>query len=99
MAISVKEVERVARLARIKLTEKEKEKLKGDLSRILDYFEKMKEVDAGNADLILSIAGLTNVFRKDENPLSAEADKIKKMIGQAPERQENFVKTKPVFEK
>ena len=56
MAISVKEVERVARLARIKLTEKEKEKLKGDLSRILDYFEKMKEVDAGNADLILSIA-------------------------------------------
>ena len=43
--ITKKEIQHIAKLARLGLTEKEIEKFQGEFSRILDYIEKLKEVD------------------------------------------------------
>lgn len=99
MSISIREVEHIAELARLGLSEKEKKKYSKELSGILDYMGKLSEADVKSIEPTTQVAGLKNVFRKDENPLQADVEKIKKMIGQAPEREGNFVKTKPILEK
>ena len=99
MAISLKEVEHIAKLARLGISEKEKGKYSKELSKILDYIDKLKEVDIKNIEPTSQVTGLSNVFRKDDSPQEIDAEKIKKIIGQAPEREGNFVKTKPILEK
>ena len=99
MAITIKEVEHIAKLARLGLNEAEKKKYSKELSGILDYMEKLNEADTKNVEPTTQVAGLKNILRKDENSYSVDIEKIKKIIGQAPERENNFVKTKPVLEK
>lgn len=99
MPLSKKEVEHIAKLARLGLSDKEKGKYSKELSVILDYFEKLKEVDTEKIEPTSQATGLTNIFREDENPHQVDIEKIKKMLGQAPEREDNFVKTKPILEK
>ena len=97
--ITKKEVEHVANLARLGLNEREKEKLSRELGVILDYFEKLKEVDTKGVEVTAQVAGLVNVFRDDNRPQEVDMEKIKKLIGQAPEREGNFVRTKTILEK
>lgn len=97
--ITKKEVEHIAKLARLGLSEAEKEKYSKELSGILDYMKKLNEVNTENIELTVQVSGLTNIFRKDRNPHGVDPEKIKKIIGQAPEREGNFVKTKPILEK
>lgn len=99
MSLSKKEIEHIAKLARLGLSEKEKEKLSEELSKILDYIEKLKEVDTKNVEPTSQATSLINIFREDENPQKIDVEQIKKMIGQAPEREDNFVKTKTILEK
>lgn len=99
MALSKKEVEHITKLARLGLSEKEKGKLTQELSGILDYFEKLNEVDTKNIEPTAQVIGLKNVFRKDEKPHEIDVEKIKKIVSQAPQRENNFIKTKPILEK
>ena len=99
MSISTKDVDHIAKLARLGLSEPEKKKYSKDLSGILDYMEKLNEVDTKNVDPTAQVMGQTNIFRKDGSPHEVDPEKIKKIIGQAPERKDNFVKTKPILEK
>ncbi|MCK5126410.1 MAG: Asp-tRNA(Asn)/Glu-tRNA(Gln) amidotransferase subunit GatC [candidate division Zixibacteria bacterium] len=52
MPISMEQVERVAGLARLKLTPTEKESLKTELSQIITYFDLLSEVNTENISLI-----------------------------------------------
>ena len=99
MPLSQKDIDHIANLARLGLSDKEKTKYSKELSEIFDYVEKLNEVNTKSVEPTSQAAGLTNVLRKDENPHEANADKIKKMIGQASEREDNFVKTKAILEK
>lgn len=99
MSVTKKDVEHIAGLARLKLNEREKEKYSKELSEILDYMEKLNKVDVKNIEPTDQATGLTNVFRPDQNPHEINPEKIKKIIGQAPQRKDNFIKTKPVLEK
>jgi len=99
MELSKKEIEHIAKLARLGLSEAEKKKYSKDLSGILDYFKKLNEIDTKNVEPTSQVTGLAGVFRKDENSHPIDPEKIKKMIGQAPEREGNFVKTKPILVK
>lgn len=97
--VSKKDIEHIAELARLGLSQKEKEKYSKELSGILDYIEKLNEIRTDKIEPTSQVAGLTNVFRKDEKPHEVDSDKIKKIIGQAPERKDNFIKTKSILEK
>lgn len=97
MLLTKEEIEHIAKLARLGLSKEEKIKYSKELSGILDYMKKLNEVNVKNIELTVQITGLENIFRKDENPHETDVEKIKKMIGQAPERKGNFVKTKPIM--
>ncbi|MEK7579596.1 MAG: Asp-tRNA(Asn)/Glu-tRNA(Gln) amidotransferase subunit GatC [Patescibacteria group bacterium] len=99
MPVSKKDLEHIAELARLGLSEPEKEKYSKELSKILDYFDKLKEVDTPKEPLRGPTGYVQNIFRKDDWTHPVDPEKIKKIIGQAPEREDNFVKTKPILEK
>ncbi|MEK7537244.1 MAG: Asp-tRNA(Asn)/Glu-tRNA(Gln) amidotransferase subunit GatC [Patescibacteria group bacterium] len=91
------EIEHIAKLARLGLSEKEKEKLSQELSGILDYMKKLNEIDTKNVEPTAQVSGLLNIFRSDGSPQKIDVERIKKIISQAPEREDNFVKTKPIL--
>jgi len=96
MAIAKSEVEKIAGLARINLTEAEKEKMAREMSSILEYIDKLNELDTKNVEPMASITGLENVFRKDvERPIGADRENI---INQFPHKKEDYLKVKAVFE-
>jgi aspartyl-tRNA(Asn)/glutamyl-tRNA(Gln) amidotransferase subunit C len=64
--ISKEEVEHIAKLARLGLTEKEIGKFQKELSLILDYVEKLKEVDVSKVEPTSHLLRVENVMRKDE---------------------------------
>lgn len=99
MSISKKDVEHIAKLARLGLSDKEKDKYSKELSEILDYMKKLSRVDTKSIEPTAQVTGLENIFRKDENPLEVDTEKVKKIIGQAPERENNFIKTKKILDK
>lgn len=66
MALSTEDVEHVARLARLALTGEEVEALRGELSDILAYAEKVGEVAAQDVPPTSHAYPLRNVLRADE---------------------------------
>lgn len=98
MSISPKDVEHIAQLARIELTEAEKQKFEKDLSVILEFVEKLNEVDTENVVPITGGTSLENITREDKQiDVSLEGHQAS-LLNQAPERKEGWVKVKSIFE-
>ncbi|MBI4158600.1 MAG: Asp-tRNA(Asn)/Glu-tRNA(Gln) amidotransferase subunit GatC [Candidatus Yanofskybacteria bacterium] len=99
--LSDKEIQHIAQLARIKLTEKEKDKFKKELSLILDYVKKLNELDTDRIQPLYQTTRIVNALRPDEHRKDFEMDKDlnEKLIGQAPSRQDRFIKVKSVLRK
>ena len=66
MGLSIADVEHVAALARLGLSKEEKERLREQLSSILEHIAALEEVETGAVSPTASVAGLTNVTRADE---------------------------------
>lgn len=66
MAISKKEVEHVALLARLYLSEEEKEMFTKQLGQILDHASKIKQVDTSKVEPTAHAIEIKNVFREDK---------------------------------
>ncbi|OGZ23935.1 MAG: asparaginyl/glutamyl-tRNA amidotransferase subunit C [Candidatus Nealsonbacteria bacterium RIFCSPLOWO2_01_FULL_41_9] len=64
--LAKEEIKHIAKLARLGLTEKEIERFQKELSKILDYVEKLKEVDVSSVEPTSHSVLLKNVTRKDE---------------------------------
>jgi len=64
--ISKKQVEHIAWLARVELSEEEKELFTKQFNEILEYFRKIDELDTEKVPPTYHILDLTNIFRKDE---------------------------------
>jgi aspartyl-tRNA(Asn)/glutamyl-tRNA(Gln) amidotransferase subunit C len=64
--ISRKEVEHVAWLARLELSEEEEERFSKQLGQVLEHASKIKEVDTSNVPPTSHSLPLKNVFREDE---------------------------------
>lgn len=65
MKISKQEVEHVAKLARLELSEQEKEKLTDQLSNILTYVETLNSLDTKGVEPTSHVLDLKNVMRDD----------------------------------
>ena len=63
--ITVKDVEHVAKLARLELTEAEKEKFATQLGDVLKYVEQMNEVDTSSVEPMAHAVDFVNVMRDD----------------------------------
>jgi aspartyl-tRNA(Asn)/glutamyl-tRNA(Gln) amidotransferase subunit C len=65
MSVSAEEVRRVAALARLRLSDEEVESMQGQMSRILDYMDKLNEVDTSGVQPMAHVLDLVNVLRED----------------------------------
>jgi len=69
------DIEHIAKLARLKLTDAEKEKFSDQMGTIIEYIEKLSELDTENVEPTAHVLGLNNVFREDvaTEPLTEQA--------------------------
>lgn len=65
MKINKKEVEHVAHLARLTLTDEELEKMTGQLDNILSYVAKLDELDTSQIIATSHVFSVSNAFRED----------------------------------
>ena len=93
--ISKKEVKHIAKLARLGLTESEIRKFQKELSSLLDYVEKLKEVDISKVEPTSHPIRVENVMRIDQSQ-KPEA-KTGKLLDLAPEKKEGYLKTKSIL--
>ena len=64
--ITIKDVEHVAKLARLELTEEEKELYTKQLGDVLKYVDQMNEVDTSNVEPMFHAIDFVNVMREDK---------------------------------
>jgi aspartyl-tRNA(Asn)/glutamyl-tRNA(Gln) amidotransferase subunit C len=92
--LSKEEVQHIAKLARLGLSEEEIERFQKELSSILDYVEKLKEVDISGVEPASHAVKVENVVRKDVvNP----SEGGQKLLNLAPDKKDGFLKVKSVF--
>ena len=95
MTLSIKDVEHVAKLARLELSEQEKQKFTNQLANILGYIEKLSEIDTQKVEPMMHSVSDENVIRQDITMLSTPHLEI---MQNAPEKEGNFFKVKKVIE-
>ena len=66
MAVTRKDVDTVAALARLYFTDEEKEEMMGVLNNILEYFDKLSELDTEDVEPLTHILPVQNVMREDD---------------------------------
>lgn len=66
MGVTIADVEKVALLAKLQFSQEEKEKFTAQLNRILEYMEKLNELDTENVEPTSHVVPLKNVFREDK---------------------------------
>lgn len=93
--IDAQQVRKVAKLARLDLTEAEIEEFTGQLGAILQYVEKMNELETAEVEPLAHCLPIHNVFRADEVRPSLGTEKT---LANAPERDGAFFKVPKILE-
>lgn len=94
MALTVQEVEHVALLARLKLTDDEKNLFAAQLSSILDYADKLNELPTEDVEPLAHILPIYNVFRDDEVKPGTPREEI---LSNAPLLEDNHYKVPKII--
>lgn len=95
MKLSTSDVEYVARLARLEISEAEKDKFTAQLNDILRYIDQLNELDtAGVAPMSHAIA-VTNAFREDK---VLESLGTQKALANAPDARGEFLRVPKVID-
>ncbi len=94
--ITKKEVQHVAKLARLNMAKKEEDKFTKELSLILDYVEKLKEVNVDKVKPTSHPFEIENVMREDV-PQKPEEEMVQKLMKAAPAKKENYIEVKTIL--
>lgn len=97
MKLTKKEVEHVALLARLKISEAEKDLFLGQLSSILNYVGQLQEINTDNVLETSQVTGIKNALREDAIEDSSKGTR-ERILKNAPEIEDDLIKTKCVFE-
>jgi len=95
MKITKQEVEHVAKLARLELSEQEKERLTDQLSNILTYVEKLNELDTSGVEPTSHVLDINNVMRDD---VPRESLPQERALANAPEKAAGHYKVPKIIE-
>ena len=85
--IDKEQVKKVAKLSRLELQESEIEEFTGQLEAILEYVEKMNELDTENIKPLAHCLPVSNVFRDD---VVKESHGTEKTLANAPKKDEMY---------
>ena len=95
MKITVSDVEHVARLARLELSNEEKSLFAGQMDAILAYVEKLKELDTDGILPTSHAVPMENAFREDLTQPSMGTDKA---LANAPQKADGFYRVPKIIE-
>lgn len=95
MKISDKEIEHIALLSRLEISEEEKKIFAEQLSTILDYIDKLNELDTHDIEPTSHVIPLNNVMREDIPSLSLSREDA---LMNAPEHTEKFYRVPKIID-
>ena len=96
MKVTDELIENLAHLSRLRFSQIEKEELKHDLERMIDFVEKLNEIDTTGVKPLLHMGNEVNVFREDEVNGSITREDA---LLNAPGKDEKFFKVPKVIKK
>ena len=85
----------MATLARLDLTPDEQEQLAGHLDRILDYMDKLNELDTDGVEPMSHAVDVVNVLRPDR---AVNEPRTEALLSNAPARDEDFLSVPKIIE-
>ena len=85
--ITDKTMDEIEILAKLHLTEEEKEKSRQDLQQMLDYVDMLNKLDTSDVEPLTHIFPIKNVFRED---VVTNGDDSENMLANAPEEKDGF---------
>ncbi len=94
MEIDKSTVEKIAHLARLELTDAEKETMQHDLSEILTFMEKLNEIDTSKVAPLIYMNETENIFRKD---IAEQHYTREEILKNAPDKTDAFFKVPSVM--
>lgn len=89
------DIEKVARLARLELSEEEKETFGNQLEQILTYMEQLNRLDTTGVEPTSHAIPIHNVFREDETRPSHPQEEV---LGIAPDEEGGYFKVPRIIE-
>lgn len=93
--ISKDTIRHIAKLSRIRLNDEEVETFKSELSDILNYVEKLDQVDTEGVEPTAQVTGLENVMREDkEIDYGATREDL---LENAPDQEDGYIKVRRVL--
>lgn len=95
MKITREEVERVAVLARLKLSHEDTVALTDQLDKILQYVEKLNQLDTGNVEPLAHAVDIVNAFRRDQVIPSPPTEDL---LRNAPATEDSFFRVPKIIE-
>lgn len=95
MKLTREEVQRIAVLARLRLTSEEETQLTEQLDHILAYIEKLDELDTSNVEPFSHAVDTVNVLREDKVTNLPDAEAV---LANAPDRDNTFFKVPKIIE-
>lgn len=95
MSVDKETVQRVARLARIAVTDEQAEALRGELNTILGFVEQLNEVDVDGVEPLTSVVQTSMKMRDD---VVTDGDIAEKIVANAPEGADHFFAVPKVVE-
>lgn len=95
MSITEKDVEHVAKLARLEISADEKKKFTTQLANILDFAAQLKELDTSKTKATSHAVPMSNVFREDVVEQWSDKESI---LNQAPDRHGDFFVVPKILE-
>ncbi len=94
-SITDETMEYVGILAKLELTKEEQEQAKKDMGKMLDYIDKLNELDTAGAEPMSHVFSMNNVFRQD---VVTNGDGREDMLKNAPEQKEGAFKVPKTVE-
>ncbi|MFA5087127.1 MAG: Asp-tRNA(Asn)/Glu-tRNA(Gln) amidotransferase subunit GatC [Candidatus Paceibacterota bacterium] len=92
--ISEEDVKKIAKLSYLKINEEEMKKFEQDFSSILDYVNKLKELDVSLIEETANMANVENVFREDKERNFAD---VKLLAALMPRQRDNYLEVKKIL--
>ena len=93
--ISDETIEYVGILAKLELSEEEKEQAKADMGSMLDYIDKLNELDTTGIEPMSHVFPVQNVFRED---VVTNGDESEKTLKNAPGEKDNMFMVPRTFD-
>lgn len=94
MSITIRDVEHVAKLAKLKLSQTEKRKFQKELDKIIKYIDQLNQVDTENVPPTSHVIPMKNVLREDKVKSSLTQEEA---LANAPDKKDGYFRVPKVI--